>query len=195
MPTSLTNGKAWTARIFNSIAYYTKIDRVLDIGPGMGTYTYLKHPGQHWACVEAWGEYVEKFSLASKYDHVVVADARYVDFNKLGKFDVCLLGDVLEHMTKGEALDLVETLLMHSRVLIVSMPIVHFPQDSVEGNFFERHIKDDWSHEEVMETFPHICASLVDYPIGVYCMAARGGDIRLLKQLDSVLKADPGQDS
>lgn len=189
MPTSLINGKAWTARVFNSIVYYTGVKRVLDIGPGMGTYTYLRGDDQHWVCIEAWGDYVNKYSLEEKYDKVIVADVRYINFAKIGKFDVCLLGDVLEHMSKDDAIEVIENVLMSCRVAIVSMPIVNFPQGAVDGNFFERHVKDDWSHTEIMDTFPHIYLSFIDHPIGVYCMAARGGDIRLLKQLASALDA------
>lgn len=187
MPTSLANGKEWTAKIFRSIAHYSEIKRVLDIGPGQGTYTYMKQQGQYWIGVEAWAPYVEKFNLKTKYDEIVIADARYVDYGKFGRFDVTFLGDVLEHMEKKDSIDLVENISFHSRFMILSLPIVKFPQDAVDGNFFEIHVKDDWSHEEVMDSFSNIWLHKVDGPIGVYCAAARGGDAKLLRSFAQVL--------
>ena len=60
-------------------------------------------------------------------------------------------------MTKDEAIQLVETALDHCDTMIISIPIIHMPQDAVNGNPFEIHVKDDWSHDEVMSTWqPYI---------------------------------------
>jgi hypothetical protein len=59
----------------------------------------------------------------------------------------------MEHMTKAEAVALVEQILDHCKTLIISIPIIHMPQDAVEGNPFEVHVKDDWSHDEVVSTW------------------------------------------
>jgi hypothetical protein len=60
-------------------------------------------------------------------------------------------------MTKEEAIKLVENVLTNCQTLIISIPIVHMPQDEVNGNPFEVHVKDDWSHDEVMSTWaPYI---------------------------------------
>jgi len=57
-------------------------------------------------------------------------------------------------MTKDEAISLVDNILNNAKVLIISIPIVHMPQDAYEGNPFEIHVKDNWSHEEILATWP-----------------------------------------
>jgi hypothetical protein len=107
-----------------------------------------------WIAIEAWQPYIDKFDLTNKYSQVVNQDARKLDWNQLGQFDVAIAGDVLEHMTKDEAVTLVEQVLAHCKTLIISIPIIHMPQDEIEGNPFEVHVKDNWSHDEVMSTWP-----------------------------------------
>jgi hypothetical protein len=64
--------------------------------------------------------------------------------------------------------DLVAKLLANSKRVIISIPIVNYPQDEVGGNPFERHVKDDWSHQEMMDTFPQITKHWQGKVIGVY---------------------------
>jgi SAM-dependent methyltransferase len=135
------------------------ITRILDIGAGSGTYIKLIKKDSklcenaEWVAVEAWKEYIEKYQLENMYDTVLNQDARLIDWQNVGDFSVAIAGDVLEHMTKDEAIQLVNYVLMHCKTLIISIPIVHMPQDEIDGNPFEVHVKDDWSHFEVMDTW------------------------------------------
>ena len=159
MPYSLKGGKEQTAAWFRENA--GSINRVLDIGPGSGTYARLiKQHGlaqtAHWTGVEIWKPYIERYQLDQLYDRILNQDARTLNWQQLGNFDVTIAGDVLEHMTKSEAEALVNNILQHSRTLIVSIPICHMPQDDhAYDNPYEAHVKDDWSHDEVMETWGH----------------------------------------
>jgi predicted TPR repeat methyltransferase len=154
---SLSTGKAETLAWFQQ---HGPFQRILDIGAGSGTYINLIKiknrvcQDAEWVGIEAWAEYVEKFNLQHKYNRVINQDVRTVDWNSMGKFDVAIAGDVLEHMTKSEAVELVEHILDHCATLIISIPIIHMPQDAIEGNPYEVHVKDDWSHDEVMATWP-----------------------------------------
>jgi predicted TPR repeat methyltransferase len=154
---SLSTGKAETLEWFQQQGPF---HRILDIGAGSGTYINLIKiknrvcESAEWVGVEAWPEYINRFELKDKYSQVINQDARALDWNTLGKFDVAIAGDVLEHMTKAEAVTLVDQILDHCNTLIISIPIIHMPQDAVEGNPFEVHVKDDWSHDEVMSTWP-----------------------------------------
>jgi 2-polyprenyl-3-methyl-5-hydroxy-6-metoxy-1,4-benzoquinol methylase len=158
MGTSLRGGKLEIAQWFkeNEIT----IHRVLDIGAGTGTYaTLIKNEHRicqqsEWVAIEAWQPYIEEFKLNDLYTTVVNLDVREIDWNLLGQFDITIAGDVLEHMTKNEAIELVEKILENSKVLIISIPIIYMPQDEVNGNPFEVHVKPDWSHDEVIETWP-----------------------------------------
>jgi predicted TPR repeat methyltransferase len=136
-----------------------KINRILDIGAGSGTYINLiKFKNNicfksEWVGVEVWEDYINKFDLNKKYDLVINEDIRKIDWNKIGKFSVVIAGDVLEHMNKNDAILLVNNILNHCDTLIISIPIIHMPQDAINGNPFEIHVKDDWSHEEIMSTW------------------------------------------
>lgn len=178
---SLRGGKPETAEWFKQ--NQKNITRVLDIGAGSGTYARLIkqefnlcHTAE-WVAVEAWTEYISKFGLADLYDRVINQDARTLDWSQLGYFSVAIAGDVLEHMTKAEAVELVDRVLQHSETLIVSIPIVYMPQDAVEGNPFEVHVKPDWTHDEVMSTWAPLIKNFyrksVKSKIAVYWLSAK----------------------
>lgn len=154
---SLRGGKPETAQWFKE--HEKSISRVLDIGAGSGTYIKLIKEefnickDSEWIAVEAWQPYIDEFRLESLYNKVINQDVRKINWNDLGEFSVAIAGDVLEHMTKEEAIILVDQILEHSKTLIISIPIVYMPQDELDGNPFEVHVKPDWSHDEVMATW------------------------------------------
>lgn len=125
---------------------------VLDIGPGQGTYaTLCKQPGEYWIGIEAWAPYVKQFGLERLYDKVIIADARYMAFDKLGWFpDLVIMGDVLEHMHKDESMELILDMINRYSDVIISVPLKHLDQGAWEGNWFETHV-DHWHHEEMVE--------------------------------------------
>lgn len=160
----------------------SNIKRILDIGVGSGTYANLvkiKHNlcvDSDWVGVEAWAPYVEKYKLTSLYNQIINIDVRLVDWSSLGKFDVVIAGDILEHMTKEDAIQLVEKILDHSSMLIISIPISFSPQDEYEGNPFEIHVKPDWSDDEVKETWGQYIQnsfsnSTGNFRLGVYWLS------------------------
>jgi len=153
------------------------IDSVLDIGAGKGTYLkLLKHkanvlPLAKFICIEAWLPYIDQFKLISKYDVVINDDARKVNYKSLNGIGLTIAGDVLEHMTKEESIIIVDNISKISKFMIISIPVIHYPQEAINDNPFEEHIKDDWSHEEVMETWCNfIIDSEVGKEIGVYLL-------------------------
>lgn len=173
---SLRNGKPETAEWFRE--HQDSIKRVLDIGCGSGTYPRLIKQefdlcnDAEWVGVEAWAPYIVEFNLESLYDRVINCDARKLDWNSIGQFDAAIAGDVLEHMTKEEAIELVEQILDHCRTLIISIPIRYMPQDDIEGNPYEVHVKPDWSHDEVVDTWDryikHVYRKSVKSKLAVY---------------------------
>jgi len=151
------------------------VSRVVDLGPGRGTYhkyyarkaRILTHA--HWIGIEVWEPYLEEFGLKDIYNEVYVEDVRLFDFSKIGDVDLVFAGDILEHMTKEEAIHVVSEVLKYSKKIIISIPIIHFPQHS-DVNPYEIHVKDDWSHQEVLDTFPHIKRHHKGEAIGVYLL-------------------------
>jgi predicted TPR repeat methyltransferase len=159
MSYSLRSGKEQTLAWF--VENQNQIQTIVDIGPGSGTYIKLiKEEAQccvnaRWIGIEIWAPYIEQFQLRDRYSEIVNADVRTVDWAQLNP-DVVIAGDVLEHMTKPDAVALVDRILAVAKTLIVSIPIRHMPQDEhAYENPHEAHIKDDWSHDEVMETWGH----------------------------------------
>ena len=110
-----------------------------------------------------------QYGLKDIYNEVYVEDVRLFDFSKIGDIDLVFAGDILEHMTKEESVQVVLEVLKYSKKLIISIPIIHWPQHS-EVNPYEIHVKDDWSHQEVLDTFPHIKKHHKGEGIGVYLL-------------------------
>ncbi|RNB87200.1 hypothetical protein EDM56_16100 [Brevibacillus fluminis] len=169
MPYSSKSGKAWIERLVMRFITICDHDSILDVGAGAGTYSDLfraRLPHTHFTALEIWEPYHSTFQLASKYDVLRTDDVR--TFTPEKRYGITFLGDVLEHMTKGEALEVYEKLLAASDFVFISIPIIKYPQDSYMGNPYEKHVKDDWTHEEVLATFPHIAFSHVEQEIGAY---------------------------
>lgn len=171
MPSSSYQGKEQSAEW---IKQHSDIKIILDVGCGEGTYPMLMkskfgllNDGEWWG-VEAWEKNIINFNLKDKYFKVLHEDARKLEWKNLPKFDLVIFGDVLEHMTKEESQSLVNLALAHSKYVLISIPVKHMPQDAIGGNPFEIHIKDDWSHTEVLESFPNIIMSKATKKIGVY---------------------------
>ena len=150
------------------------LSTVLDIGAGSGTYRKMftknrVHTTAHWTAIEAWKPYIDNFKLTELYDSVINDDVRNVDIASLGQFDIVFMGDVLEHISKQDAIELVDKVMTVAKCAVISIPIVHWPQSDLHGNPFEVHVKDDWSDAEVTATFSkYISRSHQGTNIGVY---------------------------
>lgn len=171
MPRSSNEGKDTIKQWIDDIEIIHK--NIIDIGVGQGTYKDLfgnldKLKNTNWHGIEIWPRWIRKFNLKEKYDFLHQADVRNFDYKKYAPYDIAFAGDVLEHMTKDEAIDLVNELKIHATTVFISIPIVYMPQGADGGNPYEVHVKPDWSHEEVLETFSNIKKSWNGKKIGVY---------------------------
>jgi SAM-dependent methyltransferase len=164
MPISSPETKPWIAEKI------LEIDPtfVLDVGAGAGAYSdlliELGFTGSLNA-VEVWTPYIKEFNLNEKYDYVYNLDVRDVgDF----AYDLVIFGDVLEHMTKEDALRVWSKVAKQARYAIIAIPIVYSGQGEVHGNPYEEHRKPDWTHNEVMLSFSHIVDSWQGIECGAY---------------------------
>ena len=83
--------------------------RILDVGPGLGTYSnLLRSLGYRMDAVEIYEPYIDKYELRDKYDNVFVGDITKFD---ISDYDFIILGDVLEHIPEKEAVDLIEKII------------------------------------------------------------------------------------
>lgn len=176
MPASAKEGKTEILSWVNNIDYDFK--KVLDLGVGKGTYSRLfrkrhsKLSSAHWIGVEAWQPYIEQFDLRSQYHEIINKDIRLLDYSSLAPIDIAFAGDVLEHVSKEEAIMVVDRVLDICPLLIVSIPIIHYPQGALEGNPHEIHVKEDWTHREVLETFPRIRKHWTGNIVGCYLLSS-----------------------
>jgi tetratricopeptide (TPR) repeat protein len=169
MPYSSTNGKAHIKRIVSSLPHHT----ILDIGCGRGAYRDL-FPDADMTGVEAWLPYLKEFNLRERYQRVFAIDARF--FEPEGRFDVCILGDVLEHMSEEDARSLHAKALEWADTVVLSIPIGYYPQgDGVilpdgreEHNPLNVHITDHWTVESVKTAFGKPDWWTVEGEIGVF---------------------------
>jgi predicted TPR repeat methyltransferase len=169
MGNSSNEGKQWIFDFFRSLSGSVK--SVLDLGAGSGNYQKMmspETPNASWSAVEIFKPYIDHYKLDRIYNKVIHADIR--QFSSLESYDVVIAGDVLEHMTKNEAISVVMNLLPFCKYFIISIPIVKWEQGEIDGNPYEAHVKDDWSHEEVISTFPHIQQQWKGAKIGVYVL-------------------------
>lgn len=180
MPYSSNSGKQHITNILSRI----RKDKVLDIGAGSGTYAKML-AGSDITGVEVFEPYVEKFKLNELYTKLILQDARAVDYDALGHFDLAIAGDVLEHMTKDEAQILVKKLRAVADTVIVSIPIGYYPQGEYDGNPYEAHVVDDWSEKEFLRVFGFPTLSYLDKEIGIYCWLSDVGLTSLKTRVSS----------
>lgn len=142
--------------------------RVVDVGAGAGLYVdFLRPflPTSHWTGIEVWEPYVSEFNLRGKYDELIIGDAR--ELTPLPQADLYILGDVLEHMLKSEALELWQRAREVSRFVAASLPIVHYPQGAEHGNPYEEHLYH-YSVNEFNIDFPGITDSAYGEVVGAF---------------------------
>lgn len=146
MPRSHPEGRDWVA---DHIAE-TTAPIIYDFGAGEGTYSDLAkgwRPDALWVGVEVWQPYIDQFDLWRKYDVVANRDIRNIDFPDTPF--VLLAGDVLEHMTRIDALDIIHRAKQHAEAIMIAVPIVDYPQHC-HDNPFEDHL-DQWTFEQMAD--------------------------------------------
>ena len=130
---------------------------VLDVGAGQGTYLNLIRDGLGQNvivdAIEVWDPYIKEFNLVQRYNQVFCVDVR-----KATKFDydLVILGDILEHMTEDEAVQLWHNISLQAKYALISIPIIHYHQDAINGNPYEVHVEEDWTVERVLNKFHNI---------------------------------------
>ena len=167
MPQSSPEGKSWIRDRVVALGAVQPVS-VLDIGPGVGTYAkLLAGPAlRRIVGLEIWEPYVRTYRLHEFYDEVLIGDARKV---ALPAADIVILGDVAEHMTESDAVHLWARCAEAARLAVyLSIPVVHYPQDEIEGNPHEVHVDEDWDHDRVLASFAGIGEWWVGTEVGVY---------------------------
>ena len=152
MPNSYTYFKPEIRQWFITNIPTTK--RILDVGPGQGTYSdLLRELGYRMDAVEVWAPYVEQFGLRSKYDNVYVADIR--EFN-MADYDFIILGDVLEHLSTEDAQKLIEDIYFSEKQCLVAIPYMMAQDGEEYGNSYETHLQPDLTPDVMSSRYSHL---------------------------------------
>jgi 2-polyprenyl-3-methyl-5-hydroxy-6-metoxy-1,4-benzoquinol methylase len=143
---------------------------VLDIGPGFGKYGLLIREAilsvraergdltpiddLRIECIEQAKYFYDKLLKVKIYDNVIMGDARQFEFLEGDKWDLVLLIDVVEHMTKDDALAMIKKFRdKGSRILISTPKNVHFYTEEFYGTDCPKH-QTQWKSHEFFEINP-----------------------------------------
>lgn len=116
-------------------------------------------------CVEIFAPYVERFKLRDLYRDVTIADARTWRMSK--RYDVAILGDVLEHMRAEEGEALLHRLATMCEHIIISVPWM-YAQGPSEGNDAEEHLQPDLTPAVMAVRYPQLSMRFQGSVVGVY---------------------------
>ncbi|OGV71049.1 MAG: hypothetical protein A2283_01910 [Lentisphaerae bacterium RIFOXYA12_FULL_48_11] len=133
---------------------------ILDVGAGFGKWGFLcrcqlteglglsMEPDQSLRidAIEAFKKNISQI-YPEVYNNTYEGDARLM-VSKLGEYDVVICGDMIEHVEKSEALQLLEDMKNRARhAVIVILPLGECPQGAVYGNEYEVH-RSTWNKED-----------------------------------------------
>jgi hypothetical protein len=138
---------------------------VLDVGVGFGKWGHLireytdirlseqnpeRYHRENWKTridgIEGFPEYLTPMHHFL-YDHIHVGDMRKV-IDDVGRYDMILLADVLEHVEKADGEALLRKCLEHcSGAVVISTPAVFRPQGPACGNPLEVH-RSFWTRRD-----------------------------------------------
>lgn len=165
MPYSAPSGKL---TIIDFLQHLNRNTSFLDIGPGAGVYgeilKKLNFPNSD--AVEVFAPYVDRFNLRSKYRNVYICNI--MDFKFENKYDIAIMGDILEHLTVTDAQMIIQRLKENVRCIIVSVPWV-YKQGESEENVHEIHVQADLTPEIFFRRYGEDFRMMYfDHILGVY---------------------------
>ena len=139
--------------------------RVLDVGVGFGKWGFLcreildvyyeRVQPETWTTVIDGIEIYEPYrnpTWALAYNQIHIGDAREL-LPTLGQYDLIIACDVIEHFEKADGNKLIDELLRHAPVLIMTTPAGYAPQGAAYGNEHETHLST-WSEADLAR-WPH----------------------------------------
>ena len=164
---------------------------ILDIGVGFGKYGVLareyldvsdgRDAYRDWKRridgVEAFGEYLTPLHDFI-YDEVFIGNATAVVPGLARRYDLVLLVDVIEHLTKEEGVKLLRDCLAVSRNVLISTPSDFIEQHEHFGNVHEVH-KSHWKASDFAAIAP-MCALPNPDEISLVCVI--GSDVETVRR-------------
>lgn len=162
--------KASCIAAVSALPIVDRIAGVVDLGAGAGlwrqnarTFNLSTKP---WTAIEVHRPNIARFHLRERYDRVRNIDFRRIKFRDYPEH-LFIFGDVLEHLERAQAIDVVRRAAAAGSVVFVMPfhPTTSAEQGPVEGNEFERH-RYIWRWEEWIEAVAPLRVSSIQEPIG-----------------------------
>jgi hypothetical protein len=129
--------------------------QVLDVGAGRGKYRDLLPEYPNIDAVEIYQPTVDEENLRERYRTVFAMDVAMFADSAHEKYDVIIMGDVLEHMETNDAHDVLDLFMDDGSDVVVIVPYL-FPQDEEDGNVHQRHVQDDLTPNIMMVRYPEL---------------------------------------
>lgn len=145
---------------------------VLDVGIGSGTFGLLfreysdiaaeRYKKDQWKIridgVEVWDKYITE-SHRHWYNNLYISNI--LDFKQTIDYDLVYMGDLIEHIEKERALELLEYIKTWAKNIIITTPAWwHNPEHDPLGNKYEHHLSfwnvEDFNGWEIISTDPII---------------------------------------
>lgn len=162
----------------DAVAWLRVIDprKVLDVGCGFGRWGFLCREfldvwngrvfRRDWQ-VQLIGVDAYESNLKDHhrllYDEVHGMEVERFLAERSDRFDLTILGDVLEHFPKLAGLELLRQCMERSSYVLLILPIgSHWPQQAIYGNPYERHL-GVWEDTDVLRLEPLVACSYRDY--------------------------------
>lgn len=137
--------------------YATPESKILDVGPGVGTYADLLNPyGYLMDALEIYEGYVKAYELDKKYKEIFVDNIVHFD---VSEYEFVIIGDVLEHLTVSDA----EIVINKCKACLVAVPY-NCPQSGVDFtdkgyhlvNPYEEHKQPDLTPQIIFQRYPQL---------------------------------------
>lgn len=152
MPNSYTFFKPEVKQWFKNNVPTSK--RILDVGPGQGTYSdLLKDLGYRMDAIEIWEPYINQFDLRKKYDNVYIGDICQFNWED---YDFVILGDVLEHISEENAQSLIIKMIEKGVQHMVAIPYMMEQDGDEYGNIYETHLQSDLTPTIMEVRYPNL---------------------------------------
>jgi hypothetical protein len=145
---------------FHLIKNFESSMKILDVGPGSGSYSkLLKENFKNMDCIEIWEPYIKQYNLKSMYENVYLGNI--VEF-EISNYDYLIIGDVLEHLSIDDSQNLMCTINENNKKCMVAVPYL-YRQGPWQDNVHETHLQPDLTHEVFLSRYKNMkCLFKID---------------------------------
>lgn len=150
-------------RLIDTPGFETRINQViqrgdcktaLDIGCGHSSQLTRFRPALHTVGLDGFQEALDKSRSLEQHDDYILADILTLDPGEILKrnegraFDLVVLMDVIEHLTKREGFELLEKCdRLSCKYIIITTPNGFLEQGPEFGNEYQRHLSGWFPHD------------------------------------------------